>query len=103
MKKIISLVLAVAAISSQFSASFAESEKSGMNITHGDLAAPSPWAESYVSKADIIGITTSFKVPWTQNLNRKQFCELVYNMINAAKEGGIEESEKSPFSDIDDI
>lgn len=102
MKKIISLVLAAAAIFSQVSASFAEGEKSAANIAHWDLATPSPWAESYVSKADIIGITTGFKVPWMQTLNRKQFCELAYNMINAAKEGGMEESGKSPFSDIDD-
>lgn len=75
-------------------------EKTGP-IAHGDLAAPSEWAREYVSKADRIGMTDYFKVPWTQNITRTQFCHLAYNMIDRATDIEWKHASDEVFEDTD--
>lgn len=70
-------------------------------IAHGDLAAPSEWAREYVSKADRIGMTDYFKVPWTQNITRTQFCHLAYNMLDRATDIEWKHASDGVFEDTD--
>jgi len=70
-------------------------------IAHGDLAAPSEWAREYVSKADRIGMTDYFKVPWTQNITRTQFCHLAYNMLDRATDIEWKHASDEVFEDTD--
>ena len=70
-------------------------------IGHGDLAAPSDWAMEYVSKADRIGMLDYFKIPFSSNINREQFCILAYNMLDRATDIEWKKVSPNPFEDTD--
>lgn len=101
MKRILSVILCAVLTLSCFSVISAETEATQAPIAHGDLAAPSNWAMDYVSKADSIGMTDYFKVPWTNNITREQFCHLAYNMLDRAKNIEWKKAVENPFEDTD--
>ena len=115
MKKIISIVLLFSMITSLCTV-FAETNNGSVApieikgevvvekskpISHGDLAAPSEWAGEYVSKADRIGMLDYFKLPFTSNITRVQFCILAYNTLDRAADIEWKKVSLNPFDDTD--
>ena len=105
MKKVLSIILCITLVLSCVSSFAASTDDEIIEktepIAHGDLAAPSEWAREYVSKADRIGMTDYFKVPWTQNITRTQFCHLAYNMLDRATDIEWKHTSEEIFDDTD--
>lgn len=102
MKRVVLLVICVAMLLSCVGVFAETAENAGTPPKgHGDLAAPSEWAIEYVSKADRIGMTDYFKVPWTKDITRKEFCHLAYNTIDRAKDIEWKKVSPNPFDDTD--
>jgi len=97
MKKVLSMFLMVAML---FIASVPVITDSA-ELGHGDMGAPSDWAMEYVAQADSLGITNAFKVSWTRNITREQFCELAYNMLDKAMGGHGGNVYPKAFADTD--
>ena len=83
MKKVLSMFLMVVMFFAMTMSALTAFAEPG----HGDIAAPSEWALEYVERADSLGITSTFKGIWTENITREQFCELAYNMLDKALGG----------------
>ncbi|MBQ4528039.1 MAG: S-layer homology domain-containing protein [Clostridia bacterium] len=105
MKKVLSIILCITLVLSCVSSFAASTDDEIIEktepIAHGDLAAPSEWAREYVSKADRIGMTDYFKVPWTQIITRTQFCHLAYNMLDRATDIEWKHTSEEIFDDTD--
>lgn len=67
----------------------------------GAGSAPSDWAEEYIAKAASIAITDSLKTPWTESIDREQFCEITYDMIMTVSAPFSDEEPQDPFDDVD--
>lgn len=83
MKKVLSMFLMVVMLFAMTMSALTAFAEPG----HGDIAAPSEWALEYVERADSLGIVSTFKVHWKENITREQFCELAYNMLDKALGG----------------
>ncbi len=102
MKKVISILLCFVMMCSFISIMASDTDKAETPpVGHGDLAAPSKWAREYVSKADRIGMTDYFKVPWTANITRENFCHLAYNTLDRAVDIQWKKVSPNPFEDTD--
>lgn len=97
MKKVLSMFLMVVMLFAMTVPAITDSVDPG----HGDIAAPSEWALEYVERADSLGIVSTFKVHWKENITREQFCELAYNMLDKAMGGHGGNVYSNPFIDTD--
>ncbi len=60
-----------------------------------------PWAKDYAKQAKALGITDNVTLLWAQNINREQFCELAYNMLDKAMGGYGGNTYPEAFADTD--
>lgn len=56
--------------------------------------------ENIIDNALSIGIIENKDYSWNEDINREQFCEFAYNMINSVKELPVAKLSANPFNDI---
>lgn len=93
MKKLLSFMISASMLTASSVPVFSAGTGSG-NV-------PSDWAEEYIAKAASIVITDSLKTPWTESIDREQFCEITYDMIMTVSAPFSDEEPQDPFDDVD--
>lgn len=98
LKKAITIILALAMMSSTSVFASNETEESN-NATQIEQNGEVTAFESDISRAVSLGIIDNENYNFNDDITREQFCNFVYNLVNPIKELPIFKYERAPFDD----